>query len=495
MVEILKSKKIIATCIAAVMLLSMVACSSKTSETTEASGSEVDATETVVTESTVADTDDNVAPTETTEDDFDFNDYSFDEIYGSQLMNYVNHQYYFDGQPVPKAESNFYFINAFYELSRLAQYGYYPLTSEGYIDLSAEIELEEGVDAEVEFNNYGELFVAYAEKMLESTCIICKLANEDGLALADSTIAEIDELLANLEAENAIPYGVSLDDYFALYYGEDCTAAAFRQVMCNYYLADLYTKSYIENFEFTDAQLSLFTGPNIRYALYAVMPDATDEEKAAVEAVANDILEQCNGDIDTFAVVGQASYQTGVSLQYGEIVVPYGQPGQTVQAFEDWALDESRQEGDLEVIYAPEYGYFVVGYVGVFVDEEIRDSIGVESLSNYTRSLAGTDGYLLMTNDVYLPASPVETTEPTDDASDDTPVDATQASDSASTEGTTSVLSQDSEDKSDNKAASKIVLIVLASVGGVAILSLAGVGIASIVKGSKKEKSSEEEEE
>ena len=34
-----------------------------------------------------------------------------DKNYGPQLWNYLNHQYYFDGEAIPVSESNFYFIN------------------------------------------------------------------------------------------------------------------------------------------------------------------------------------------------------------------------------------------------------------------------------------------------------------------------------------------------------------------------------------------------
>ena len=38
---------------------------------------------------------------------------TFEELYGNQLVNYLNHQYYFDGEAIPVNESNFYFINSF----------------------------------------------------------------------------------------------------------------------------------------------------------------------------------------------------------------------------------------------------------------------------------------------------------------------------------------------------------------------------------------------
>ena len=54
---------------------------------------------------------------------------TFNELYGTQLSRYMNLQYYFDGKAVMKQEANFYFINAFSDLTAYAQMGYCPATS------------------------------------------------------------------------------------------------------------------------------------------------------------------------------------------------------------------------------------------------------------------------------------------------------------------------------------------------------------------------------
>ena len=72
------------------------------------------------------------------------------------------------------------------------------------------------------------------------------------------------------------------------YYGPSCNEAVFRDFIRRYKLADLYTAEYIENYEFTDEELY---APSVRYVLISAPESATEEEKAAAEAKANEILE------------------------------------------------------------------------------------------------------------------------------------------------------------------------------------------------------------
>ena len=61
---------------------------------------------------------------------------TFEEVYGNQLMGYLNHQYYFNGEPVPMWESNYYFMETFNVLGESAGYNGAPLTTYGFVDLS-----------------------------------------------------------------------------------------------------------------------------------------------------------------------------------------------------------------------------------------------------------------------------------------------------------------------------------------------------------------------
>ena len=132
---------------------------------------------------------------------------TFETIYGSQIGGYLDHQYTFEGEAIPVSESNFYFINAFLELSQYAYYGQAPSTSEGYVDLSAEF----GTD----YPTYGDYLVAYAENTIESTMIVCKMANDAGVTISDDYAQAIDDMVESLAVDYAAPQGITLDEYMA----------------------------------------------------------------------------------------------------------------------------------------------------------------------------------------------------------------------------------------------------------------------------------------
>ena len=96
----MKMKKIGASILSAAVAASIFAgCSHPTEETTV-----------TVSETTLMTT----APAETTtaETEFEIPE-SMEEVYGNQITNYLNHQYYFDGEPIPMWESNYYFMETF----------------------------------------------------------------------------------------------------------------------------------------------------------------------------------------------------------------------------------------------------------------------------------------------------------------------------------------------------------------------------------------------
>ena len=140
-----KMKRVSATILAASLVLALFSgCSRKisesdTSETTELTS--VTATETTPASETSAEItrDPNMPET-------------FEALYGDQLINYLNHQYYFDGEEIPKVISNYYFLNTFSDMSNNANMGYYPLTAINTVDLAAEYPGEE-------YDTYGDYFL------------------------------------------------------------------------------------------------------------------------------------------------------------------------------------------------------------------------------------------------------------------------------------------------------------------------------------------------
>ena len=265
------------------------------------------------------------------------NPQSFEEEYGNQLSRYMDYEYYFDGQPIMKQEANFHFILAFYQLKIYAQKGYYPSTSAGNIDLDAQYSGEE-------FNTYGDLLINLAEYSLQSTLIECDRAAKEGIALDDETKKSIDDEMEVIKTNLAPASGLSLSDYLQMEYGPGMDEESLRKIKERIKLADAYEQSYCDKPEFAEPVL---------------------EAKDAALKAATSMKDSCKT-IDDLTGLAEKAKENGTVMDQGDIAVP---KGQMVPKFEEWAYGKNRKEGELDIIYAPEYGYFVVGYLGLTKDE------------------------------------------------------------------------------------------------------------------------------
>ena len=137
---------------------------------------------------------------------------SFDDIYGPQLKAYMDREYYFDGKKISKQEANFYFINSFRDLSSYAAMGYYPKTADGHINLSAECNGDD-------YKTYGEYFIMYSEKTLQSTCILVSRAEQSGVTLDEDMKKSIDDMMEDIRTNSAPQYGKTVDEYLQMNYG------------------------------------------------------------------------------------------------------------------------------------------------------------------------------------------------------------------------------------------------------------------------------------
>ena len=387
------------------------------------------------------------ATTQTTEEQttttaIDLSGYTFDKIYGSQLPAYINHQYKFEGKEVPVAESNFYLINAFVELSQYYA-GYYG-TSEGFVDLSAAY-----IDTS-KYATFGDFLVAYSERTLESSCIICSRAAADGLTLSAETNKSIDDMIANLK-KTAEQSKVTLDQYLKLYYGDACDETAFRAVLTNYYMADLYTSKYCETHVTDDIKMI----PYIRYALFEADSSADEATKTSAENLAKDIITQAAGNIETFKTIADKSVSDGYCKESNDIAVS---KGQTVAEFENWAYDTARKDNDMDVIYAPEFGYFAVAYIGkTEMEQSALENLLVTQLSNEISSEIESGKYQFGTDQAYEPAKPVPTSEGT----------------GYNPEGTSPFDPAEEQQPTEQKSTTKtIIIIICAIVGGVALIAV-----------------------
>lgn len=393
---------------------------------------------------------------------------SFEELYANQLINYLDHQYYFDGKAIPLTESNFYFINSFLDLSNYALMGYYPSTNLQYIDLAAEYPGEE-------YGTYGDYYVMYAENSLESSAILCARAEAEGVTLSADTKQAIDGMLEDIRNGSAANSGKSLDDYLQFYYGPGMNETNFRYALERYYLADAYSKVYCDNYPFTDEEKNV---PFIRYALFYAPETAEQAAKDQALEAATAMKDAC-GTIDDLTGLAQTAQEAGTVYDQGDIAVPRGQ---MVAKFEEWAYEEERTIGELDIIYAPEYGYFVVGYIGL--KEQGADVLAQTAMQNLSKEILDEideKKHDFHTDDVFLPAPAGPTATPVPDYAiptegvvfDPNSTSAAVPDGSGSAGGTTSMTQTD------------VLIVVFFTLAGVAIAAVIVILIASAVKNSK----------
>lgn len=316
--------------------------------------------------------------------------------YGDQLPSYLGRQYYFDGKPISIQESNFYYVNAFMDLSTYASMGYFPSTILGYIDLSASYPGEE-------YGTYGEYFVKYAENSIESTFILCSRAEAEGVTVSDDAMEYLESVIENIRTGSAVPAGQTLDEYLMSYYGPGMDEANFRKALERYYLADAYSKVYCDNYQFSDDEKYV---PYVRYALFYAPDTADQASKDQALAAANAMKDACTT-IDDLTGLAENALAAGTVRDQGDIAVPRGQ---MVPKFEEWSYGEGRTEGELDVIYAPEYGYFVVGYLG----SQEQDSATLEQTALQQLSQSILDEIDEGKHDFHSKDAPLSTLQTTD---------------------------------------------------------------------------------
>ena len=294
---------------------------------------------------------------------------TFEKMYSSDLMKYLNRQYVFDGEKIPVAESNYYYLLTFMQLSQYASYGYLPSTNGGRIDLNANY----GTTGKT----CGDYLVEQSEKYLHSTYILMKRAREAGLSLTDEDRQGVDKDITTMYEQQAKPSGITLEKAIKIYFGPTCDEKAYRSILENSALAGKYQKKYVEEFNIPEDQKNI---PSITYALhYAPEASASADDKAKAKAAADEMLGKCKS-IDDLKKLGTEAKSSGVCKDAGTVPV---QKGKMVADFEAWAYGADRKEGEMAVIYAKEYGYFCVGYNGkVELDASEKQDMANKALSN-----------------------------------------------------------------------------------------------------------------
>ena len=383
---------------------------------------------------------------------------SMEDVYGNQITNYLNHQYYFNGEPVPMWESNYYFMETFNVLGESAGYSGAPLTTYGFVDLASEYPGEE-------FATYGDFLVRQAEETIQSKCILCMRAEAEGITLSDESYAQIDELVEDYRSYVA-QLNITLEDYLKISLGPDIDEAAFKKIWEIDYLSNEYANQYCSNY---DATL-----PQIRYVFFPATDADEQEIRDAASDAASKMKDACENDLEKLPALAEEAKAAGTNLDYGDLSIPLEQFPLNL---EEWAWSESRSAGDIDIVVEPELGYFVVGYLGTTPDKEKA----TEALIGEIRADIEANTYDFHTDEPFQAAPAAPTATPVPETSQTEP----SAQVSFDPDATSPATPSGDAAPLSNAKTNDVIAVVLYTLAGVAIAAVVVLLIAAAVKKSK----------
>ena len=179
--------------------------------------------------------------------------------------------------------------------------------------------------------------------------------------------------------------------------------------------------------------------------------------------------------IDDLTGLAQSAQEMGTVYDQGDIAVP---KGQMVPKFEEWAYEEGRTIGELDVIYAPEYGYFVVGYLGLQPQsQDVLDQYALQMLSKELLDEVDAGTHNFHTDDVFLPAPAGPTATPAPDYA--------IPSEGVVFNPDSTVATEPAGNMNSTATKTDVLIIVFFTLAGVAIAAVIIILIVSAMKNSK----------
>lgn len=247
--------------------------------------------------------------------------------------------------------------------------------------------------AYTEEQSWDQFFMEMAVKTYQTCAAAANEARKEGYVLGEEDQEYLDNLSETI-GDLAEQYGyASADEYLAQSFGPYCTMESYQEFMDEYILGASYLNARLDQREITDEELDAyyeeneesFVGQglekddrpmvNVRHIL--IRPEAVElqegdegyEEavqaaKDEAKAKAEELYQQWqDGDKteDSFAELAMDNSADSSASAGGLIEEIH--PGQTVEAFDAWCFDESRQPGDTDIIETP-YGYHILFYAG-----------------------------------------------------------------------------------------------------------------------------------
>ena len=396
--------RLLALCLAAAMLLTMLAgckqegkpSAAQTSDQTNPAPATDSAAPTTAAPTTAAPTENptSEAPTEATEPTLNPADLdpTIDYEGLNTLDTYTASELAADDPRMDKAIAScagseltnrqlqiYYYLQVFSYISQIGQYGASPIM----IGLDFTKPLSEQNCMEVPDLSWEKFFLMLALDQFHVSAALNEEAERANYSMDETLLQQLRQNLDALKEEAANRDYAALDDFLADSFGIAVKEADYSEYMNFYYHVMSFEQKFYQDLNCSDEDLlAYFTAHpedypgittdqkniNVRHIL--IMPEdadddkqSTDEEWAAAKAKAEALLAEYlkNPTEDNFSALAKQNSQDPGSQSNGGLYEEV-YPGQMVQTFNDWCFDAARKPGDTGIVETT-YGYHVMYFV------------------------------------------------------------------------------------------------------------------------------------
>ena len=271
-----------------------------------------------------------------------------------------------DGENYTAAQMNYYYYGIKNSIINSGYSSFYGIDTSVAMDKqnmsdTAKMLLQVTDEGDITWDQF---FRDYATRQLSVQVMAAKEAEANGMGEDDDIRAEVNEVIDSITA-GAKEQGYTLKSYLKLAYGSTMTVSTFKKMMTLEEVATHYMQHYQEELSYTESQLeeyyqansSDFDVASYEYIYFKGTADSTtdadgntvqptEEESAAAlqkaKDAANAALEQVKG--GELLVKVAKDYESIGTYSHPEAGTYSG------DAATKWVFDESRQEGDTEIV-------------------------------------------------------------------------------------------------------------------------------------------------
>lgn len=294
-------------------------------------------------------------------------------VYNSNVIQRRQTAVTVNGTDYTAADVNYYYGNIYQNFVN-SDTGYM-LVAYGMLDTSSPLDSQSCYLSEDQ--TWAEYFQDQAVESIREVEVALTKAKEEGMTLTEEDMEDFDSTVEAMKSQ-AQSNGYSYSSFLKAIYGETMTTSIYEKNLKNDLLANKYNQAYYDTLSVSEDEVNAYYAENKNsydlvegaYILLDATPvddegetisEPTDEQKLdaleKAEKQAREIVEayELGADLETLATKYEGTYTYDEELSY-TTTVPM-----------EWLFDESRQEGDLEILEDTDNSRY---YVALFYERK-----------------------------------------------------------------------------------------------------------------------------